>query len=112
MNDTTRNATRTEPVPIACTLDAGALGDRVHEWRALVASSVVTVESDSRSVRLFLRDSDDALLAAASLGAREKACCAFFDVAIEIEPDVRALRLTVPDGAEEVLAAFAELLKP
>lgn len=100
-----------EPVPVACTLDVGALGERVDEWRALVASSVVRVESDPTSVRLELRDSDAALVAAASLGAREKACCAFFAVAIEIEPDMRSLRLSVPDGGEEALASFAALLR-
>lgn len=100
-----------EPVPVACTLDAGARGARVDEWHALVASSVVRVEADSTTVRLVLRDSDAALVAAASLGAREKACCAFFDVAIEIEPGVRSLRLSVPDGAEEALATFAALLR-
>jgi hypothetical protein len=109
MNETTR---RVDPVPIACTLDAGALEDRGDEWRALVASSVVGVESDASSVRLLLRDSDAALLAAAALGAREKECCAFFDVAIEIRADTRVLRLSVPDGAEEVLADFAEMLRP
>ena len=102
---------RGEPVPVACTLNAGARGARVDEWRALVASSIVRVESDPTSVRLVLRDSDAALVAAASLGAREKACCAFFDVAIEIEPAMRSLRLSVPDGAEEALATFAALLR-
>jgi hypothetical protein len=113
MNDTARSAAVKcgEPVPIACTLDAGARGERVEEWRALVATSVVAVESDASSVRLLLRDSDDALLAAASLGAREKACCAFFDVTIEIEPASRVLRLSVPEGAEEALAFFAALLR-
>ena len=76
-----------------------------------MASSVVRVETDPTSVRLVLRDSDAALVAAASLGAREKACCAFFDVAIEIQPAMRSLRLSVPDGAEEALATFAALLR-
>jgi hypothetical protein len=107
---TTKDASGADPVPVACTLEAGALGERAEEWRALVASSVVSVESDPSSVRLVLRESDAALLAAASLGAREKECCAFFDVAIEIQPHARALRLSVPDGAREVLAAFAELI--
>jgi hypothetical protein len=108
MNETTRHA---DEVPIACTLDVGGLKERGDEWRALVASSVVSIESDASSVRLVLRDTDAALLAAASLGAREKECCAFFDVAIEIQPDSRTLRLSVPDRAEEVLAAFADLLR-
>jgi hypothetical protein len=58
-----------------------------------------------------LRDSDAALVAAASLGAREKRCCAFFDVAIEIGPEERALRLSVPPGAEDALAVFVALLR-
>ncbi len=104
-------AAEAQVVQIACTLDAGALDERVEEWRALVAASVVAVESDATSVRLRLTDSEAALLAAASLGAREKACCAFFDVAIEIQPGSRVLRLSVPEGAQEVLTSFAEMLR-
>lgn len=100
-----------DAVPIACTLEAGSRAARGDEWRALVASSVVAVDAGLSSVRLLLRDSDDALVAAASLGAREKRCCAFFDVTIEIEPEQRALRLSVPPGAEEALADFVALLR-
>jgi hypothetical protein len=99
-----------DPVPVACNLDAGSLGERIGEWRAFVASSVVTVDSAPRSVRLVLDDSPAALVAAASLGQREKECCAFFDVAIELGPDRRRLCLSVPEGAEEALAAFVALL--
>jgi hypothetical protein len=98
-------------VPIACTLEGGSRSERGDEWRAFVASSVVAVDKGNNNVRFVLRDSDDALVAAASLGAREKRCCAFFDVAIEIEPEERALRLSVPPGAEEALAAFVALLR-
>lgn len=73
-----------EPIPIACSLDAGSLAERIDEWRALVA--------------------------AASLGQREKRCCAFFDVAIGLGADSRTLSLTVPDGAEGALGAFVVLL--
>jgi hypothetical protein len=97
-------------VPIACTLDAGSLADRVDEWRDLVACSVVSLEAGPNSVRLVLRDSDAALAAAASLGQREKQCCAFFDVCIELGPDSRALVLRVPEGAEAALAVFDDVL--
>jgi hypothetical protein len=99
-------------IPIACTLDAASVAVRTDEWRHFVASSVVAVETDDTTVRLVLQDSDAALVAAVSLGAREKACCAFFDVAVEIDPGRRALRLSVPAGAEEALAAFAALVRP
>jgi len=101
-----------EPAPIACSLDDGTLAERIDEWRELVASSVVNVEADATSVRLELGDSEAALVAAASLGQREKQCCAFFTVAIELGSDRRTLTLSVPDGAEEAMATFVALLTP
>lgn len=100
-----------ETAPIACSLGADALGERLDEWRALVATHVASVDARATSVRLVLDDSDAALLAAASLGAREKECCPFFDVAIEFEPTRRSLRLAVPAGAEPVLGEFVSLLR-
>lgn len=99
-----------EPIPIACTLDAQSMVGRADEWRAFVRSSVTAIEIEDTSVRLVLHDSDAALVAAASLGAREKSCCAFFGVDIEIRADELALRFSVPTGAEEALASFAEIL--
>jgi hypothetical protein len=101
-----------EPIPIACTLDAESVADRTDEWRQFIASSVMAVETGDTTIGLVLRDSDAALVAAASLGAREKACCAFFDVDIEIQPERRTLRLSVPAGAEEALFTFLELVRP
>jgi hypothetical protein len=100
-----------EPIAIACSLDAESLAVRTDEWREFVASSVAAIETDDTTIRLVLQQSDAALLIAASLGAREKACCAFFDVDIEIYPERRALRFSVPAGAEEVVAAFAALIR-
>jgi len=96
--------------PIACSLDAASLAERADEWRALVASSVTSVRSDAAALRLTLRDSDAALTAAASLARREKQCCPFFDVSIVVEADRCTLVLAVPEGAQEVLAAFAALV--
>jgi hypothetical protein len=101
-----------EPAPITCSLDVGTLAERIDEWRELVASSVVDVQADATSVRLVLRDTEAALVAAASLGQREKQCCSFFTVAIELGPDHRTLTLRVPDGAEEPMATFVALLIP
>jgi hypothetical protein len=99
-----------EPVPLACSLDAAAVGERADEWRALVAWSVASVEVSARALRLVLRDSDADLTAAVGLAQREKECCPFFDVTLALDADRRTLVLSVPDGAEDVLAAFAALL--
>jgi hypothetical protein len=100
-------------VPIACSLDVEGLEERQAEWRAFVASpAVVGMKSESTSVRLALDGSDAALAAAASLGQREKQCCQFFDVAIDLEGQRPVLRLTVPPGAEEALAEFVAAITP
>jgi anti-sigma-K factor RskA len=99
-------------VPIACSLDAGSLADRVDEWRALVATSVVAVEAEATAVRLVLEPSEHALLAAVELAQREKQCCPFFDVVIDIGAQQRTLSLRAPDGAEEAMASFVAMLTP
>jgi anti-sigma-K factor RskA len=98
--------------PIACSLDAGSLADRVDEWRALVATSVVAVDAEPTAVHLVLAASGAALVAAVELAEREKRCCPFFDVTIEIGARQRTLSLRVPDGAEEAMATFVAMLTP
>lgn len=96
--------------PIACSLDAGSLLDRVARWQTLVATSVEAVEPSPTRVRLALADSDTALVDAVTLGQQEKQCCPFFEVALEVGAHDRALVLSVPPGAEEALASFVALL--
>jgi hypothetical protein len=98
--------------PIACSLDAASSADRVEEWRALVAASVIEVRSEPATVHLVLESSATALVAAADLAQREKQCCPFFDVAIDIGAERRTLSLRVPDGAEEAMATFVAMLRP
>ncbi len=98
--------------PIACNLDAGALADRVGEWRALVAASVVSIVSEPTAVHLVLQRSDEALVAAVTLAQREKQCCPFFGVSVDVGADDRTLSLRVPAGAEEAMATFVAALTP
>jgi hypothetical protein len=103
---------RSEGTPIACSLDAGSLADRVEEWRALVATSVVAVETEPVAVHLVLEPSEAALVAAAELAQREKQCCPFLEIAIDIGAEQRTLTIRVPDGAEEAMATFVAVLTP
>jgi hypothetical protein len=97
-------------VPIACTLNADDLPVRLDEWKTFAHDWVVRSECGSTSFRLLLAADDRALVAAASLAQREKECCAFFEFTIALHADERWLNITVPDGAEEVLSAFAATL--
>ena len=94
-------------VPIACSLDAASFRERAEEWRVLAISSV---QIAGTAVRLVLGPSDTDLIAAVALAQREKECCPFFEVSVELQADRRTLVLAVPDGAEEVLDAFVALL--
>ncbi len=97
-------------VPIACDLDAGRSrpgstnGESWsrRQWRR------------SRRARprygSYSSTPTHALTAAASLGQREKQCCPFFEVSIDIGTEEYALVLGVADGAEEALASFVAML--
>jgi hypothetical protein len=98
--------------PIACSLDARSLVDRVDEWHALVATYVVAIASEATAVHLELDASATALVVAVELAQREKRCCPFFDVAVDIGAERRTLSLRVPEGAEEAMATFVAMLTP
>jgi hypothetical protein len=105
-------AERCADAPIACNLDAGSFAERIGEWQALVATSVDAVVSEPSAVHLALEPSEQALVAAVDLAQREKQCCPFFDVTVDIGAEQRTLSLRVPEGAEEALSAFVAMLRP
>lgn len=99
-------------VPIACTLTANDVPARLAEWKAFARESILSCDIEPLSARLRLTPGDGALLAAVSLAQREKACCAFFEFSIALDDGDRWLCVSVPEGAGETLAGFAELLAP
>jgi hypothetical protein len=99
--------------PIVCSLDAEGLAQRQAEWHAFVTSpAVVAMESRPTELRLVLDGTDAALGTAVSLGQREKQCCPFFDMAVTLDGKRCALRLTVPESAQDALAAFVTAITP
>jgi hypothetical protein len=96
-------------VPIACTLTADGVVERVGEWREFLASMVQTIEATPTRAVLRLIDDDRALLAAVSLAEREKACCAFFEFSFAVAGSGTDLHMAVPAEAEEVLAGLLAL---
>jgi MerR family transcriptional regulator, copper efflux regulator len=97
-------------IPIACSLEAEQAENRIDEWRTFLAHSVTGAARDEESLRLRLTSSDQALLDAVDLAAREKACCGFFVFRIEVDADTRTLEVRVPSDAAAVLDDFARLL--
>jgi len=99
-----------EELTIACTLSAADMPDRFGEWQTFYRTSVSGFESGQGYVRLRLDATDSTLGTAASLGQREKQCCAFFSFALELEADQRWLTVRVPSGSEELLESFMGML--
>lgn len=100
-------------VPIACTLSAENAADRVDEWRAALAATVTAVSRPAPSraeLRLAGDPGDIAVLV--DLARWEKACCAFFGFAFDVDQDGVVLAVSVPDDAVEVLDGFAALAAP
>jgi hypothetical protein len=100
--------------PIACSLAAGALGDRVAEWQTVLRTTVTASDrSDPHHLRLHLQPSLDAdrIGQLVGLAGREKACCPFFDFSLDIGADTLQLVVRVPTGEEAAAAldAFATL---
>jgi len=93
-------------VPVACTLEPDAVGDRIGEWRTFLATRVDDVRHEGPVGRMRLRSGDDTLLVAVDLAQREKACCGFFRFSVELEADARWLRVEVPPDAVGILDDF------
>lgn len=92
---------RAEGVPIACTLPAAQLGDRIDEWRRQLGH-VATREPIDGGVRLVLR-ADAPLAELTRLVTAEHACCAFFSFAITVDARGLALEVTAPADAQPIV---------
>jgi len=92
-------------VPIACTLEPGALPDRLADWRAVLDRASTRTDLPDGSLRLELADDVD-LAGLAELVAAEQACCSFFAFAITIDTRGVALEVSAPDGAAEIVASL------
>ena len=88
--------------PIACTLQPGAMPDRVADWHAVLSSARErSTTADGRLRVEFGRDVDIAELA--RLIAAEQQCCAFFSFALTIDQRGIALEVGAPEAATEVV---------
>lgn len=95
-----------EDAPIACSLDADGMQDRLADWRALL-ELVVAREPVDDGIRLHFAADPDVGAALGRLATAEQQCCSFFDFQFRIggsglEFEVRS----PPDAADLVTSLF------
>jgi MerR family transcriptional regulator, copper efflux regulator len=94
---------RSEEVPIACTLDATQIPARRQAWRALLEVARTRSTTDDGELRFELGDGV-ALEEVARLVAAEQACCAFFSFTITVDGGGISLGVRAPEGAAAIVA--------
>jgi MerR family transcriptional regulator, copper efflux regulator len=93
------------PVPIACTLDAGEMPERLDDWRSVLGRVTGRTATEDGGLRLTF-DPDADVAALAGLIAAEQGCCAFFAFALTVDQRGVALEVRAPEDAEPVVAAL------
>ncbi len=90
-------------VPIACTLEAGAMPDRLAEWDAVLEHAHRRVATADGALRIGFGAGVD-VSDLARVVAAEQRCCAFFSFAIMIDERGTALEVRAPEGATDIVA--------
>ena len=87
--------------PIACSLSAPELRERLDAIAALGRAGLIAAERDGAGVVLRFQRCTRPELAA--IVAAEAECCAFLSMDLHDEPDAAVLRIEAPAGAESLL---------
>jgi uroporphyrinogen-III synthase len=90
-------------IPIACSLDAADLAARTEEVRLLAARALIGRERTLEGQVLRFRDSADTEAELRGVIARERACCPFFEFALERRDGELRLLVTAPEAAQPLI---------
>lgn len=91
-------------IPIACTLPAPQMQERLATIAALARRTLISHEQDGRTLRLrYAKEAEDEL---AQLVAEERVCCSFLDFELLHRPEAVHLLITSPAGAEQFTTVF------
>jgi hypothetical protein len=91
--------------PIVCTLDGGAMPDRLIEWQAILDQARSRTAAPDGALRIEF-DGDVAPSELTRLAAAEQRCCAFFSFAITVDSRGIALEVRAPHGATEIVTSL------
>ncbi|MBT2325730.1 hypothetical protein J7E62_25700 [Variovorax paradoxus] len=97
-----------EAAPIACTLDMGAMGERLGDIQRLTRRHLRFYRLEGLTLYLaYYREAADEVTRLVGL---ERACCAFLEFDLQIQHDSVELSITAPeeacDGAKWLFAKF------
>jgi MerR family copper efflux transcriptional regulator len=95
-------------LPIACSLDPGALEERRGRWRALAARALVDQHTTPSGVRQRYRPEPEVERELRDLAAAERECCGFASWDVRASEGSLELEVSSPgDGAAAVREMFA-----
>jgi MerR family transcriptional regulator, copper efflux regulator len=94
-----------DEVPIACTLAAGDIHDRLDAWDQVRAGAVRRLALPSGGLRVEFGEAVD-VESLARLVVAEQACCAFFQFAITVDHRGVALEVDAPAEAHDLNAGL------
>jgi MerR family transcriptional regulator, copper efflux regulator len=99
------------PLPILCSLDGDSLGDRLAEWKMLVARAVA-VERTAHGGRVRFSAAAGVESDARDLARREQRCCPFFDIRVRQRSGEVWLDRNAPDEARPAVEILLGLTRP
>jgi hypothetical protein len=101
----------TTELPIACSLSAGDLNDRLAEIAGVGRDALLETELAGDDATLHFADGPGVRQRLDRIVAAESECCAFLTMAIRAERDALALTISVPEGAEIVLQELVDAFR-
>jgi hypothetical protein len=93
------------PVEIACTLESGAMPQRLEDWQRVLSLVRTRTETPDGRLRVEFESAVD-VGELARLVAAEQQCCAFFSFALTIDRRGVALEVDAPETATEIVTAL------
>ena len=98
----------TTELPIACSLSAGDLNDRLAEIADLGRDALLEAELAGLRAELRFASAPGIAQRLARIVAAESECCAFLTMTVRDEGGALVLTVAVPEGAELVLQELVD----
>lgn len=98
-------------LPIACSLSATELPQRLAEMADLGRAALLDVRTEPLQAQLRFAAGAGIRDRVAAVVAAESQCCAFLTMRVVDERDAVVLSITAPDGAEAVLTELVDAFR-